>query len=325
VSDYYLGIDGGGTSTRALLANNEGRVCGIGTAGSSNYHHAGVDGTARALVEVIDTALNQANVDRNQLTSIFLGMAGVVNRSDHEAIERAIEPLGLTPKTKVGIGHDIRIALTGGLAGASGIALIAGTGSSCYGRNESGHAVQCGGWGALVDDVGSAYWMGVEALKAAVRQADGRLPPSNLRETIFRAIEIDDIRDFLARVHGTGMKRDEIATLAPVVMDLVRAGDATAAGILAAGTEGLAEMVQTAADRLGLHEPPVVVSGGLWSSGEPFQSHLCEAIRRRVPKAAMQTATLTPVQGAALEARRLVRDDAEDRFLESLNKGLLPC
>ena len=173
----------------------------------------------------------------------------------------------------------------------------------------------------MVDDVGSAYWVGVEALKRAVREADGRCTPSPVREAVFSAIGIESVRDFLHQVHGKGMKREEIAELCPCVVQLAREGKFVAEHILRTGCAALAEMVAVVARKLSLEKPTVVLAGGLATSGPPFTPLLHRAIHEHVPSATMEAALLPPVAGAVLEARRLLTSNDEREFIRNLKRN----
>jgi N-acetylglucosamine kinase-like BadF-type ATPase len=131
--NYYLGVDGGGSSTRALVADARGRVVGRGNSSDSNFLYAGIAGTSVALAKAVEAALAEGRIRIPEISAAYFGMAGVVSEADRQAVGKAITTLKLSDGVPVGIDHDIRIALTGGLAGAPGIALIVGTGSACYG------------------------------------------------------------------------------------------------------------------------------------------------------------------------------------------------
>jgi N-acetylglucosamine kinase-like BadF-type ATPase len=103
---------------------------------------------------------------------VFFGMAGVVSTADQAIVHDIARSLGLGGAVQV--DHDIRIALAGGLSGRPGIALIAGTGSSCFGINAAGERWQAGGWGHLISDEGSSYWFGWNAIRLAAGACDGR-------------------------------------------------------------------------------------------------------------------------------------------------------
>lgn len=318
--ELVLGIDGGGSSTRAVLACADGRVLGRGHGGSSNYNHAGEDGACRAVDAAVDGAWKSAGLFRRPADAVFLGMASVVNAEDRAVIRRIAGVLELAPEGCVGVDHDIRIALTGGLAGRPGVALIAGTGSSCYGRRADGAAKQCGGWGAVADDGGSASWIGREAIRVAVRQADGRMASDGMADLVFRFLGIGSLDDILHRIHVQGVSREEIAALCPGVVAAARDGMPSAARILESAVGELAAMVRGAAEGLGLTEPEVVLAGGLATSGAPFQPLLEMAICETLPSPTLVEALLPPVMGAVLEALAILKTPCTPEIIENLNR-----
>ncbi|HLP08445.1 MAG TPA: BadF/BadG/BcrA/BcrD ATPase family protein, partial [Opitutaceae bacterium] len=160
----FLGIDGGGTSTRALLCDERGRVLGLGAGGVANHLHAGWGGAADSLHTAVHGAFTAAGLAPAPCAAAFLGMAATASDAARGRWREIALQLGLArAAAAVGVDHDVRIALAGGLAGRPGIALIAGTGSSCYGRTASGATWQAGGWGSILDDGGGGYWLGLRA------------------------------------------------------------------------------------------------------------------------------------------------------------------
>src|SRR6185436_17233044 len=139
--------------------------------------------------------------------------------------QKIAEDMHLAPAEQIGIDHDCRIALAGGLSGRPGIVLIAGTGSSCFGMNAAGEAWRSGGWGHLLADEGSGYWLGVKGLEAAVRAYDGRGAPTALLDQLQRHLGLPDMNDIMHRLYVTGMSRAELAALAPIVIAAAADGD----------------------------------------------------------------------------------------------------
>lgn len=316
--ELYLGIDGGGTRTRAIICNRTGEVIGRGDAGPSNFQEAGSETAIENLKRAIHDAL--CGYGTGEIVAAFFGMAGVVSREDHAEVHRMAGLLGFATHCEIGVDHDIRIALTGGLAGAPGIALIAGTGSSCYGRTRDGQSVQCGGWGSLADDVGSGGWMGRLALEKTVRQADGRDPETALKNRVFAFLGIPHIENFMYRVHHVGLPRDQLATLARDVLDLEQQGDPAASAIVRQGIAGLTELAAVAKRRLQLQEARVVLAGGLIKH-LPFADQLKAHIQTEVEGTMVVPAQFPPVIGACLEALRLHNIDINETVVENLKNA----
>jgi glucosamine kinase len=297
------GIDGGATRTRAALTTEEGTVLGIGIAGPSNYDNVGIE-TARANIgAALDQARERAGTTFSSVDSIFLGMAGVVSPDDRETITRMILDLGLATRESCAVDHDIRTALAGGLAGREGLALIAGTGSSCYGRRLDGrhHRV---GWGYLLDDLGSSYNLGHRAMVAAVWEADRRGPPTALSARIQQAFGYAHIDEIMRHVYHQDVGVMEIAALAPVVLETAQSGDEVAQGIVSTAARDLAFSAYTVARVLEFtgHPFEMAIVGGLAESGAYYRTLLDGAIHQRMPDCVIRKPELPPVLGAAILA-----------------------
>ena len=157
------------------------------------------------------------------LASIFLGLGGVSTEDDRRDILGILADVPEAGQAgRIVVENDTVAGLTGGLSGRPGLTLIAGTGSICLGINPTGERRLCGGWGALADDVGSAPWVGLRALQAAVRAEDGRGAPTLLRAIVFDFLSLSEPRQLISRVHNHGLERAELGRLAPLVTDACR-------------------------------------------------------------------------------------------------------
>lgn len=306
-----VGIDCGGTSTRAVAVTGGGEFVGVGRGGVGNPNAAGREAVEKSIRDAVTAALS-GSAD-TEVAAVFAGMAGVVGEKD-SALGRSILAAampGVSP-ARTGLDHDIRISLAGGLAGAAeGIALIVGTGSSCYARRADGESCQSGGWGSVLDDGGSAHGLGLAAMKAAVRVADGRLQASAVLAGVMKALGLGEIREIVDRVYRKGMSKAEVAALAPVVIDAWKAGDAVAKGIVSAEVEELAWIVETAARRMSMASPRVVYTGGLVENVPEYAAEVVRGIVARVPTAKVSAPALPPVLGAVLLAAEMAGQKPE--------------
>lgn len=349
-----LGIDGGGTHTRAAIVDGTGRVLGIGLGGPSNLHVSGREAVRGAIADAVAAAREAAGLGAHrpmsrasdahtpsslafgahesadheapdhatgahQFDAAFLGHAGVVTPRDHEEIRSIARELSLAPDATVGVDHDLRIALAGGLAGAPGIVLIAGTGSSCYGRTAEGASWRAGGWGPLLDDPGSGYWLGVRGMAAVGRGIDGRGPETSLQRRLPAALGVADAEELLRLTGPGGLTRERIAELAPVVLDAADEGDGAASAIVAEGIDELALMVSAVATRLWRGTDAVLAMTGGLTSRPSFREALELAIRRRAPGVRPVASRLPPVLGAAALALESI-GALSDQVAASLEK-----
>jgi glucosamine kinase len=305
MSSFVIGIDGGGTSTRAALLDFDGKLLAVGQGGTSNIDDVGVQLAEQNIDRAVAAAAAQAGITRRPAAAIFLGMAGVTSEADRDHIRQIARNLNLAPADAIGVDHDCRAALAGGLSGRPGIVQIIGTGSSCYGRTGDGRSWMSGGRGHLVSDEGSGCWMGLQAIRAAVRAHDGRGPDTALLAGVLAALNINEIDDVLNRLYVVGISRAELAALAPMVVREAMAGDTAALGIVQKGADDVAELVEAVARKLEMGAPEVCIVGGLLNTGPIIFDSYRAAMLRRVPSADVKTAEQPPVMGAALLALEL--------------------
>jgi N-acetylglucosamine kinase-like BadF-type ATPase len=312
MSKHILGIDGGGTRTRAAIVNETGSLLGVGVGGPTNYDDIGIEATGDNLRQVIHAAWQDTGLEPQQFDTAFLGLAGIVSEDDHRIIRQIAQKLDLAPEAQVGIDHDCRIALAGSLSGRAGIVLIAGTGSACYGRSADGNSWRAGGWGDLLADEGSGGWLGWQALRAAVRSFDGRERPSRLVHDILDLFELRHMDDIMHRIYHVGLSRKERAALAPLVMSAARNNDEVAQQLIHEAVEELALSVWAAATRLEMHDQPeVAIVGGLYNVEDIFAAPLRAAIKNKLPGCHIQPPELSPVIGACLLALQQIGVDPQ--------------
>ena len=295
----FAGIDGGATHTRVAVATDNGIVRGCGRGGPSNVDNVSLAEARMALSQALGQALQEAGTSHGPMTAAFFGMAGVVSEADRQIIHGLARSLPELDGTLVQVDHDIRIALAGSMPDDVGIVLIVGTGSSCYGRRADGRHHQTG-WGYLLDDQGSSYSIGLEAMKAAVREFDGRGDRTTLTQPVLEHLGISSILEILHALHHRRLSIEQIAAFAPTVVKHAEEGDHLADQILRRGAAALADMVVAVAKRLDfLHQVvPVALVGGLVDAS-PFYAQLIEGtIRERLHRLRMVEASLPPVLGA---------------------------
>jgi N-acetylglucosamine kinase-like BadF-type ATPase len=298
--NVFLGIDGGGTQTRAIAVDGGGKVLGTGESGPSNYHNIGIDKAVSNISAAASVALGGARA-----THTFVGCAGIKSAADIALLKSALEIAGLAPAGGVMVSNDLHNALAGGLKGRAGIALIAGTGTNCLGRGDDGATFMCGGWGWLLDDRGGGFGLAIEAFKAAARAADGRGNETRLLAAVLAFLNLSEPDDLLRRLYVEPWSPDELAAFAPAVVHLAESGDGVALEILKNGADCLAELVARTAMKLRFAGgPEVVILGGCARSGPPYQPMIEQAICQRVPEAIIREPEFSPHHGAAINVLR---------------------
>jgi len=289
----FLGIDGGQSSTTALVGDERGRVAGIGRAGPCNHAAAeeGREKFRRAIGESVRAAAGDARFE-----CACLGLSG--GPEDKEELAREI-----IRADRYLLTHDAAVALTGATGGGPGIIVIAGTGSMAFGRNAERRTARAGGWGYIFGDEGGGFDLVRQGLRAALRMEEGWGAPTRLREALLEATGATSSHDLLHRFYSGDFPRHRIASFAPIVEQAAVAGDGAAREILMSAAQTLATLASSVRVQLfASGESPVVsCAGGVFRSAP-----LLERFHMLVELAGARVAApkYGPAAGALLEAYR---------------------
>jgi N-acetylglucosamine kinase-like BadF-type ATPase len=258
---HVLGIDAGGTKTVCLLADERGNILSEGRGGGANLHTSGELEVEKVLHEVMETAIGDRDITP---AAVCLGIAGVDRDDEARTVRAIMRRIGY--KSRIVVVNDALVALVAGAGNAPGIVIIAGTGSIVYGRNARFEAARAGGWGHIIGDEGSGYWIGREALAAIVRAVDGRGPDTRLTEDVLAHFNIDDASRLPRIVYDRELPRMSVAALGPIVQQASDLGDAVASGILERAADELVLAARSVATRLEMRgdEFAFVLAGGVF-------------------------------------------------------------
>lgn len=259
-----LGLDIGGSSSRARLVE-DGRIVAEAEGPGANV--------ATLRPRVVDSRLRALLADVG-VTPIACcaGSAGAEVPAGRERLERILS--ALFPHCRITVVHDARLVLAA--AGFdSGIALISGTGSVAYGRDDSGREARAGGWGWLVGDDGSAAWLAREAAREVMRRSDSGEQLGMLGDAMLRATKARGSTEFIGTLHGLNEPR-QWAALAGVVFEAAST-DAGAALLVERTASALVDLVGLVRKQLALDGPLVIAGGQLLN-----QPRLESAVRKRL-------------------------------------------
>ncbi len=261
-SQYYLGIDGGATKTEAVLCDEQLNVLCRGISGPSNYYIQSLREVLDHIKEATQFALEPNAVTEDQLQGIGIGLAGLSD-GDHDELRSNLPSIFSFDPASISITHDVATAHAGAFNGGPGILTILGTGSSCQGIDDQGKIIRVGGWGHLVDDVGSGYDLGRRLLMIAVRMLDGRLERTQLADTVLDLLEVKGPRDIISKINGADFGKSGIAGLATILLDLANAGDAYALFQIQEATRETALLILSAIEQYSGNPVPVSIVGGM--------------------------------------------------------------
>lgn len=277
----FLGIDGGGTKTLFLIADENGHVLATHQRNGVDFTQIGVEGVRRTIKDGTQAILRQVGATQANLAAVCAGVPLLGEYADwDETCPRLFQDL--FPDVPVRCVNDSVVALYGSLALQPGIHLVAGTGSIVFGRNAAGETARSGGWNEHMSDEGSGYWLGLRACSLFTRQADGRLPRGPLYSLFYREFSLVHDMDFIAYFHDHLLgARDQIAAVQKILAQAAEDGDASARQAYADAAEELAALVLAVRHRLfadPLESVPVACTGGVLKAGpiivEPLEARL---------------------------------------------------
>ncbi len=293
---WVAGIDGGQTSTVAVIVDERGSVLGRGTAGPSDHvgQPADSDRAARACAQSVAQALAAAGLPADAtLEAVAIGLSG------YEGVWHGRQPV-FAART-VRYCHDATAALAGAIDKRPAGVVIAGTGSAAYAEGTGGDTVRAGGYGHLFGDAGGGFAIARAALAEAMESAD-RGVPTDLGAAALPYFDVPDLRTLAHEVSLHRIGRPQIAGFARVVLDAARFGDPAAAAIVEEAAAAIARLARAIADRLAAPGQPMPIAfvGGV--AEHPLVAAAVRASLARAPRVAVVAPAHSPAIGAAFLA-----------------------
>lgn len=289
-----IGVDGGGTRTRAVIVDEGGKEIGRAEVPGAVVRADAPGEAARAVSEAVRAAAERAEIAL-PVGVMWTGLAGAGLGAGSSAVARALATEGLAKR--VVVGTDVEAAFHDAFGDGPGILLIAGTGSIAWARDAAGSVIRVGGWGERLGDEGSGFAIGMEALRAVAHAEDGRGPQTVLRGQILDYLALTGC-DQLVEWTSRARKRD-VSALVPLVSQASSEGDPVATGILEKAVAELSAHLRAVLERAGQWaEPPeLVLWGGLLRDGAPLHEAAVQAVSRYPVRLA--AGDVDPAMGAA--------------------------
>ncbi|HEX5436400.1 MAG TPA: BadF/BadG/BcrA/BcrD ATPase family protein [Gemmatimonadaceae bacterium] len=308
MSPIVVGVDGGASKTRALIADQTGSRLGSAEGPGCAVRPRHAERSAAIIAAVARDALASCQMTHVTPAVLCVGVAGVGREQERQALWQALAAQELAEELVV--HTDAAIALDDAFGDGPGVLLIAGTGSIAYGRGPSGALLRCGGWGPVCGDEGSGAWIGRRALSVVTAASDGREPETALTGAVLTAAEVNEVDDLIP--WAADATTATLASLAPAVVSTADGGDLRANAILALAVEELVLHVRTLAQRLFGDERAaceVALAGGLLGPRMPIRRRVEHRLKSAVPGARLHAQEVVPVQGAVRGALRFLGID----------------
>jgi glucosamine kinase len=296
---YVLGVDGGATKTLAAVLDLESRALHVALGGPSNEDAVGTNAAVHAVLGAADGAIERAGIATEELGAAVLAIAG----TDTAAIAKHVRLARTGEWTVI---NDVVGAWATATGAGPGVAAISGTGSNVFGVGPDGRAWRAGGWGHLLGDEGSGYWIGIESIKAALRDRDASGPPTALTDAAPAFFDVSSIEALAVHVYSKPLSKAEIAAFAIETARLADSGDAVACELYQRGALKLGGQIAAVIERTGLKESsfPVGLIGSAYKAGAVFVAPLERVVREHAPAARLSVVEMPPVGGSLLLAAR---------------------
>ena len=292
---YYLGIDGGGTKTVAVVTDEKGRIITTVSGATINFYSVGYENARKNLSELMNKITAETEIC--SFSAAFIGCSALDCEADNETTERLCD--GIINADKMKMHSDVYIALKSVKNAECPCVAICGTGSIATGEDKNGNTHVTGGWGHILGDEGSAYSIAVKALEICCQMCD-KNEKTPLLESAEKFFGVPDFRKAIDIIYSDDMTKDKLAHFAET-LDI---NDGTVRKIIISQAQKFAFTVQTLLEKmkncdvLGLY-------GGVFQHNSFFREEFSDTIRKNFPHTEIQLIETPPAETAAEIARSL--------------------
>ncbi|TQR20799.1 N-acetylglucosamine kinase [Psychrobacillus vulpis] len=318
---YVLGIDGGGTTTSAVIADENGNIYSQLIVGRSNPTAMTKQEFEKVIQDVLLNIQSQNPNVFNELSCCYAGMAGVGEGNYEGMLQHALQRY-LPSKTEILIANDAVNALYSGTLGSEGIVQIAGTGAITVGINEQHELFRTAGWGYIFDDEGSGYDLGIGVIKAVFKAFDGRGLATSLTNRLISHFNVSSVPDIIEKVYGGEHPRSIIAPLSVYAVEEALNNDVMAQLIIQKACEDLFISIKACHSKMKLKdkETMVVLSGGVFLEADLFIPKLEKLAKISQLNISFMKPLIPPAGGAIIAGLISLKAPISSVFVRKFNE-----
>ncbi len=298
---YIISIEGGGTKSKAVIQDKDDKFTLEINGSATNPNSVGFDLSVKNLLKNIFDCTVKAGADKNDIAVIVIGTAGGGNPVASEQIRKTIS-VSLSDKTKISVTSDAAISLEGAFAGKPGIIVIAGTGSSVFGKDSDNNVYYAGGYGRLIGDEGSGFSIARRGLNLISKYFDGLTGNSQfilMAKNLLGITDRDKLTEFVYS------KTADIASLTPLILKAAE-NDTASKNILTEESELLARQVESVCNKINPEFHQIVFTGSLIENENIYSDLLKKMIIELIPTVKFVRPQFTPVEGGILIAKKII-------------------
>lgn len=310
----WIGIDGGGTKTTAVIGDESGHLLAVAKGSSGNLTAISTEQLYTLLNELINQLLKKTGSVLTDVKLVFAAMAGADRQAEQQKVYDAFKQSPVLEKLK--IQSDIHAALAAGTWGREGTLLIAGTGAIIFGY-EQRNTFRVGGWGYLLGDEGSGYHLGKLAIRSVLEAHDGKASLKPFQEKILTHFNVLSPDQLITKIYGSPNPVTAISSVSRIVLDAIEENQ-LAKSIVGAAQEALIELIENAYSRIDRRKP-VVLHGGLFSNNA-FYEEFTVRFSSRFPDLIALKPTISGTVGAYLLALHEKNIEVSDQDKQTIQQ-----
>lgn len=324
---YILGIDGGGTSTVAVIASTEGVILAQSKSGPSNPNTTNRIALKETFVYLFTDLRAKVSKDVwGQIVHVFAGISGAEHDDMKKVIYDILHDL-YEDKSRITVDNDAITALYAGTGGEHGIVQIAGTGSISFGVDSEGNRGRVGGWGHFISENSSGYYIGKCGLAAAFDGYDGAKSETLLVEKFVRHFQVEMLPEIVPHIYRATNPKQNIADLARLVFTAASEGDIIATSILKRTGRNIGESVIALSKKLFSEKErkaglQVIMVGSIFKQFHWLEAGLNEAIQHLNYPLVFKQVDCEPVVGAVICGMKQANISMPKTFLETIKKSI---
>lgn len=307
----FMGIDGGGSNLRVVIVDESMNQLALVRSTTANPNIIGYDVSKTLIQNTLRQALQKLKIET--VDAVGIGIAGAPATRSRDWLETVVREV--LPDTHIVASADDEIALVGTFAQREGILILAGTGSIAYGINREGERLQLGGWGYMLGDEGSGYWLGLQALHLLTQYLDK--PSKSSSSIVDKLLLVPELSKRDTLIRWLYQDRDasvaKVARLAHYVLEAAEEGDVQAVSIVKSGAAYLLQLVETIRQRLRMPEAHIALAGSLLTNDTMLSRELMAAL--------LMSQRPVPLYEAVVGAALLAKLDFEEHKLKVTKKS----
>ncbi len=306
---YIIGIDGGGTKTSCIAADNKGNSVFETKGGPSNFLVHGLDKASENVYNLLDNCVKNLNCGFDDLAFIVLGTAGAGRKDDAERLEQSFLEYAKEKNEVINnfkVVSDARISLEGAFSGRPGSILISGTGSIMFGKDAEGNIHRVGGFGRFIGDEGSGYSLGKKGLAAVSKFYDGRGKMTMLSKLVANHYEITDSEKLINAVYKNNL---DIASVARHLIYCAKKDDEVCINIVEEETDELISHISAMKEKLKQEVMEVSFTGSIITTDNFFSRLLLKKIKKHFSDVRVIEAEHNAAQGAVILAKEFLNGE----------------